>query len=657
MYRTPKEVWKEFVNGGVVPGTKVRPEIINSWQRCRDMVDPYQKANLNILNKEEFQKLKEENSELLRIAIPVMDNLYSFVCGSGFVVALSNANGYLLRVIGDPEALELVSRANFIEGSNWREEVMGTNAIGTAIYLDKPIQLQSYEHWCICVHVGTCSGAPIHDPDTGDLIGVLDMTGSFEKVHPHTLGMVVAAVGSIEGQIAAYRLGKKSEIENKYKSLIMESISDGLMVIDKSNMITQINQKAIDIFGIKEDPLSKNIMSVFSNTFGLQNNYRSMLNIIKSEEKVSDEVVHIQTSNGIIRCTVTTRCLHANGDVIGKVFAIQEISRVNKLVIRTYGNPARFTFADLIGKNRNFLDCIEMAIQISKTNSNVLLLGESGTGKDLFAQAIHNASQRCNQPYIAINCAAIPRDLLGSELFGYEEGAFTGAKRGGNPGKFELADGGTIFLDEIGEMPLDMQTVLLRVIEERAVTRLGGKETIPVNVRIIAATNKDLSQEVNKGNFRSDLFYRINVCNIDLPPLRERREDIEPFIKHFVTKISLGMGKRIDRIDHEVFRVCSLYDWPGNVRELQNTIERGVNLAKNTIFHINLLPAHFKQTALNVPGNTRNNGKILKEAGKSAEYDVIMGCIERLQGNMSMVAQELGISRSTLYRRLKKIKN
>jgi len=224
------------------------------------------------------------------------------------------------------------------------------------------------------------------------------------------------------------------------------------------------------------------------------------------------------------------------------------MSRAAKFVTSALGNYARFTFSDLIGQEQKFLDCIKIGIKVAKTYSIVLILEESGTGKELFAQAIHNASSRKDQPFFAINCAAIPRDLLGSELFGYVEGAFTGAKKGGSPGKFELADGGTIFLDEIGEMPLDMQTSLLRVLEEKAVTRVGDKRAIPVDVRVVAATNRDLEKEVEKGNFRADLYYRINVVSIELPPLRDRTGDISLLISHFVKKISERMEKKIDII-------------------------------------------------------------------------------------------------------------
>lgn len=328
------------------------------------------------------------------------------------------------------------------------------------------------------------------------------------------------------------------------------------------------------------------------------------------------------------------------------------MARINQLTVKTYGQFAHITFNDLIGEDPHFLDCIQMAYQAARGNSTILLLGESGTGKDLFAQAIHNTSSRHHKPYIAINCAAIPRDLLGSELFGYSDGAFTGAKRGGNPGKFELANGGTLFLDEIGEMPLEMQTVLLRIIEDKKVTRIGGKDVIPVDVRIIAATNKDLRKEVEKGTFRGDLYYRLNVMTIPLPSLRQRRGDVPLLAMHFIQKTSAKLDKTINHIAPEIIMALTLYDWPGNIRELENNIERMVNLAKDCRLEKNLLPPNIQMITNN--DLDLNNSRSLKDYGKSIEQTMIQFYINKNGGNATNAAKEMGISRSTLYRKLGK---
>lgn len=268
------------------------------------------------------------------------------------------------------------------------------------------------------------------------------------------------------------------------------------------------------------------------------------------------------------------------GKFMGKILIFSEIKRIKTLVTKMIGAKANFQFEDICGQNPRFLLTLEQGRLVSQSSSNTLLLGESGTGKDIFAQAIHNASLRREGPYVAINCAAIPRDLITSELFGYSEAAFTGSRRGGNQGKFELADGGTIFLDEIAETPLELQAVLLRVILDKSIIRIGGSRVRPVDTRIIAATNKDLLEEVRKGNFRKDLYYRLNVFTIHLLPLTERLDDIPRLVEVFVRKYGDALGKKIYRIDDKVMDAFMHYSWPSNVRELQNVIERMMNYGR-----------------------------------------------------------------------------
>ncbi len=655
-----KGIWKAFVTNNAVNQDKIRPEILNSWKRClNNKVNPFQKKVPIILGKTEFHKLNDENKELLDISIPVMEFLYKFVKGSGFVIALSDDNGYILKIIGDKDIVNIVKKINFIPASNWDEKVLGTNAIGTCLLIDKPLQIYSYEHWSICLQVGVCSCAPIHDPDSGKLIGALDMTAAdCKKVHPHTLGMVVAAVGSIEAQLAAKRNWVTSQLANEYKALIMESISDGLLAIDNHGTIDHINQKAIDLLNLYGNPLGENIFHLLKRRFGRLENYKDFFNILNSQEKVDGEFVTIFTESGVIKGTVNSRSLWEDGKTIGKIILIQEISKIKKIINRVIGNRARTFFSDIIGQSVKMLNCIELSSKAAKTSSNILLIGETGTGKDLFAQAIHNSSSRSNEPYIAINCAAIPKDLLGSELFGYSDGAFTGAKRGGNPGKFELADQGTIFLDEIGEMPLDMQTFLLRALEEKAIMRIGGKGIIPVDVRIIAATNKSLDKEVASGNFRSDLYYRLNVISIELPPLRERKEDIPLLIEHLVKKIAQTMGKGVPRINPNFLETLLLYDFPGNVRELQNLIEKAICITNENEAALSLKSLPFSISGLNKnqtlgPDQNADN-RILNKYKLNAEREIIKSFMANHKANKSQIAKELGIARSSLYRKLEK---
>ncbi len=309
-----------------------------------------------------------------------------------------------------------------------------------------------------------------------------------------------------------------------------------------------------------------------------------------------------------------------------------------------HGMEARYTFEDIIGSSREMQEIKKQASLVAGSDSSILITGDSGTGKELLAQAIHNQSMCSAGPFVAVNCGAIPRELVESELFGYEYGAFTGARQGGNPGKFELASGGTIFLDEIGEMPPDMQVRLLRVLQEKQISRIGGA-FIPVDIRVIAATNKDLSREMTKGNFRADLFWRINVIHINIPPLVQRKDDIITLTNHFIDKHSALRGVKY-RIDPKAMNVLISYDWPGNVRELENTIERAVSFCPAST----ILP---DQLPLYILSKTRKPAKKPRAVTiKEAEREVIHEAVKQCSGNITKAASVLGISRKTLYSKM-----
>jgi len=331
--------------------------------------------------------------------------------------------------------------------------------------------------------------------------------------------------------------------------------------------------------------------------------------------------------------------------VTGKIVILNEIKRARTLAAKMMGAKAKFSFGDIIGHNPRFLQTVRQAQIASQINSNVLLIGESGTGKDIFAQAIHNNSSRKDGPYVAINCAAIPRDLITSELFGYSDGAFTGSRKGGSQGKFELADGGTIFLDEIGETPLELQAALLRVIEDKSITRIGGTKVTTIDVRIIAATNKHLKEEVRKGKFREDLYYRLNVFAIRMVPLREKKDDIPILVDCFVKNISGAMGKVIKTIEKDVLEKFINFQWPGNVRELQNILETMINVAHSNRLTVDLLPSEIADE------RSMEDTDYGIEPVSKIERKLMMKML-KLNMTKKEIAKQMGISRSTLYRKL-----
>jgi transcriptional regulator with PAS, ATPase and Fis domain len=371
-----------------------------------------------------------------------------------------------------------------------------------------------------------------------------------------------------------------------------------------------------------------------------------VLNVLETGQGYSDREYVIKSKRGMLHFVKTAVPLKDNnGCLEGVVDIFREIKQVRKLVNQMVGATASFTFEDIMGHSATIRESIRLGKIAANSFSNVLIQGESGTGKELLAQAIHKCGFRSNGPFVAINCGALPRNLVESELFGYEEGAFTGAKHGGRPGKFELAHGGTIFLDEIGDMPLDIQVRLLRVLQDKKIIRVGGQQYIDVDVRVIAATNKDLSQEVRDGNFRLDLYYRLNVLPIFAPPLRERQEDIMLLAEFFLKKICRQTGILPKKFSSAVANYFMKYEWPGNVRELENVVERAVNLCEKELIGMEFLPRGFNEKEIANPG--------LQVSLRDIERTTIVQTLEKTQGNISKTAKILGIGRNTLYSKVK----
>ena len=345
-----------------------------------------------------------------------------------------------------------------------------------------------------------------------------------------------------------------------------------------------------------------------------------------------------------------------DNNIEGFVAFLEETANSKKKLESVFLSNVRYSFDDIIGESEGIKKCIELAKKISSSNSSVLILGESGTGKELFARAIHNESKRAKGNFIAINCGAIPDTLLESELFGYEGGSFTGAKKEGNPGKFEMANGGTIFLDEIGDMPLNLQAKLLRVLQDREVVRIGDSRPIPIDVRIITATNKDLEELIKQGLFRRDLYYRINVIPIKIPPFRERKEDMEIMSLYLLKKHSALLGKMIEGIDDEAMLILKKHNWPGNVRELENVIEYAVNMETGRELTAASLPSYLTENADSSYEDVDSYDMSLKDSSNMSEKNKIINALRLFEDNTKgkkECAKYLKISLSTLYRKLK----
>lgn len=643
--KDPLTVWKNFVEENIVDTGATRSEILESWQRCRKLdVNPYDGIGKDRANPKELEQLILSNVKFVEVAEPFMHTVYQSVQGSGFMVVLTDKAGRILHTCGDTEILNQAAKTiKFIKGTNWSEHAVGTNAIGTSLAINKAIQISGAEHYCQSHHYWTCSGAPIHN-SLGKIIGCFDISGPAECVFSHTLGMVVAAVEAIEYQLRKEEIQEEKNRAYKLLSAVTESLNEGLLAVDNEGRIIHINPVAKKVLGLSEKIETGQLLK---SVLGPNEKFSEIANQLLWKTDV--EIVYDQERE-CIHCTCSARPFSKeDGSMAGVVFTLREINKVRRLVNRMVGATARFYCKDIIGESKVMKDALKLISVAANSRSNVLLTGESGTGKELFAQAIHNHSGRSEGPFVAVNCAALPRELIQSELFGYNEGAFTGAKRGGNPGKFELANDGTIFLDEIGDMPMELQVNLLRVLQERKVTRVGGDKVLPINVRIIAATNKDLMKAVEEGRFRQDLYYRLNVLSIHIPPLREREKDIELLTIHLINVFAENLGKEIDGAEPEFFMAVRNYSWPGNVRELQNAVEYAMNVAEGDYLSVEDLPTsiHRQPEFLHEVGEVISLTEIERITVKSA--------LNQFNGNITKTAKALGIGRNTLYDKLKKL--
>ncbi len=613
-----QESWFNFINDGTVTKDAIRPEILRSWQRCRNLIEPFADGK-PLLSKDKLLLRQSQNMEMIKIALPIMKELGAVIDKS--IVLLSDAEGFVLEVVGNNELLPV--------GTCCQENVVGTNCIGTVLIEGKSLEIKAFEHFRHCLHFYNSFGVPIKVDS--HIIGVLGLMNPFHDLTPEVIQLVKYAATTV-GMGAA----KKTEIDS-----ILDCVQYGLFVVDGKGSIINLNHKSQELLGF-------NRHEVIAHSIGTYiPDYQNLLEVLL-DDKQDKHQFKINNGKRTLNCSLRIKEIlkaadHKEHSMI--LFTFDFESNQDGKSSMPAPRSDLFFFDELIGESDSWMQIKELGRKAARVNSNILIVGESGTGKELLTQAIHQAS--CRQgPLIPINCGAIPKELLQSEFFGYEDGAFTGAKKGGAIGKFEMAHGGTVFLDEIGEMPIDMQVSLLRFLQDRMVIRVGGNRGKRVDIRIIAATNLNLEEAVNNGLFRADLYYRLNVINIKLPPLRSRKEDIPLLVDSFIKELEGSESKGIQQISKETLAILQSYNWPGNVRELRNVIEHGVVFAEGKTITTECLPQRFFQINLEQkPNDLRNQ-----------ELHIINKVLEEFNGNISKAARALGITRSTLYRKIEQMK-
>jgi len=645
-----KKAWEQYLEKDVLDSRLVRGAVASSWLRCRVLnVDPLLTSGDEAEESRLLEQRRYEKDQLIRVARPFLRDLSCFVQGSDFQVILTDENGLLLEVVGDARIAARSRAVHLLAGANWSEASRGTNAIGTAIAERSPVQIHAWEHFRAENQFLTCSAAPIVDP-AGNIVGVIDISGDCRQANPHTLGMVVSAVRAIENQLRLEQAMNKLSAASRYSSALIHGITDGLVAIDTEGIVTEINARGGEIFGVNP---------ALAKGFPLERmccGDAPILQVIRNgKEYKNQEIVinpsgrHIQSSASLLR--------DEDGAIVGAVAFFRELQTQQATRHSPVFFAHRYAFEDIVGDSPAMRKAKDWSSLAATCTSTVLILGESGTGKEIFANAIHSVSSRSRGPFLAINCAAMPEGLIESELFGYTDGSFTGAKKGGQAGKFEMASGGTIFLDEIGEMTLSMQAKLLRVLQERTVSRIGSPSEINIDIRVIAATHCDLTKDIESGRFREDLYYRLAVLEVKIPPLRERMEDIPALARCLIGKITTRLERPPAELSLECIEKLASCSWPGNVRQMENVLERALIRARScpmlSAEHLEL-PVESPHLATERDVCIHRNEPPPETTGslRDIEKQAIREALSSCCGNIKQTAARLGIARNTLYRKM-----
>ncbi len=628
--------WESFLNGDELPADALRALVDSSWQRCQDaQVDPHARSGPQPVSDQDLYLLRERQRELLEASAPVMACARDFLSETGTLMALADANCTILTTEGDMPAIGSAETIRLVPGVAWSEALCGTNAIGTALAVGQPVQIHSAEHYCEGIKRWTCSATVVRHPLDGEIVGVLDVSGLSQTYSRQTLALVVTTASRIENRLAMGEMERRYRLLDHAVNRLAVAGQDGIVLFDRRGCPIKANehaQLAIAAAGGEIDLGAARRLPELAATRLGRGHARGALPAWIKPEWLEPLIV--------------------KGEHLGTLLVVpsarHRVAPARPVVAAQPADAAAArddAFAGLVTGDPALLEVIAKARQLARSKAPVLLQGETGAGKEEFARGIHGSG---TGPYVALNCGGLSRELLASELFGYADGAFTGARKGGMAGKIEAAHGGTLFLDEIGEMPADMQPHLLRVLEQGEIYRLGENTPRRVNFRLIAATHRDLRKEIAAGRFRMDLYYRIAVTSLRIPPLRERAGDIARLARHFLDRFRSEQGLAPGTIDDAALRTLQAYAWPGNVRELRNLIEGAVLLSEGPALTRDALPRELLEAvaAGDAPLDAAASGVYSMAEG---EESLIRRAISASGGNLTLAARQLHIAKSTLY--------
>lgn len=613
----------------------VRRAVAASWLRCVDSrVDPHLKQAPPPLSSGSLDDLRALNRDIITASEQVIKVARELLDGAGAAMMLTDRNGVILNIDGDDRALHVLESLNMVPGASWNERCCGTNAIGTTLSLGLPVQIHGAEHFCESIKRFTCSASVIVDPVTDEVLGALNVSGFAATYSPQTLSLVVNAAHRIKAALENGLLLLRYKALDNFDAKLSTADRSGLILLDGRGVPLKVGQQAKETlasFGISPSHINP---QTFSSIAKFCQSPSALTRADLPSWLNADWIDPIYDGDQHLGCTIRIPATGANS---------------------THWEPdgaCLEAFSNAKGESAVFKQAVNKACRIARSQVPIVLLGETGVGKEVFANGIHLASTEASAPFVALNCGALSRDLLASELFGYVDGAFTGARRGGMIGKIEAANGGTLFLDEIGEMPIDFQPTFLRVLEKREVVRLGETSPRKVSFRLVCATNRELKKEVAEGRFRSDLYYRISVVTIKIPSLRDRLGDPSMLAEYYLQILCKLHGVHERRFSADALHSLNSYSWPGNIRELRNVVESLVLSTGGPIIQQTDVEAELSS------GSTDSFAtEFMHIDGDLArgEFEQIKRALQRTSGNATQAAKELGIAKSTLYLKVKKL--
>ncbi len=628
----------------------LNPAVDLSWRRCLNefKLDPARDYGPTVLDRSKVKDLQAEHQDLVDIARAEMDSLYEQISGSGYALLLADTDGVILCEKVDPNLKGMFSHAGLIVGAEWSEQREGTNGIGTCAKEARPITIHQSDHFR-SRHVGlSCSAAPIRDSN-GRVLAVLDASSvnahGSRQSRMHTVALVETSARLIEKCLFLRRHRADAMLRFHYRPEFVDLLHDGAIAVGVDGTIVASDATGLKLLGAadRSELVGRSITDVFDAS------YEELLAAGMPGRRTMRELRDNQFGRRYYASLVEAEAHPSRAPA-----AAAQSARTVVHVAPGEGGPA-MSLADLAGDDPQMLRNLRNARRIADSNVSVLIAGPTGSGKEAFARALHFASKRAAQAFVAINCAAIPETLIESELFGYAPGAFTGARREGMRGRIVQSSGGTLFLDEIGDMPLLLQTRLLRVLEDQEVTPLGSEASIKVNLRVLCASHRNLMELLERGEFREDLYYRLNGITLELPALAARR-DKEALVRGCIARESVGRGAA--SIEKVALDKLLAYHWPGNIRELRNSIRTALALCCGGVIRLGDLPPAICQGRTSrrctEPAPSGSPGGAVQRSLENAEREVLLGAISQHRWNMSQVAAQLGISRNTLYRKIKR---